>query len=368
MGANNQRDELRGLDIGTGSSCIYPLLICRTHPNWRMAGSDINPSSIEIAKKNVQENRLLDRIQLFLTTDKRDSVLEGQIFQTHLFFNSKKCLQDEKPARFCYDFTMCNPPFYSDVEDLNNSRQAKTTTILGGGHEGVSLELFTTGGELLFLSQMVEESFLYKDKVGWFTTMTGKKNTALEILRLLGQHQIQETIASKLIQGKTIRWVIGWTFHKDLFDLKHPSCNTLKVQDIHCTNEEAPASKKICLGKIPLNSKEHIPSKQLISSSQSSDIGWTRLKSRLGDLRIEFSLEKLSLIGKVVYPTWTRAWRRNGKAKSKPTPFSFSAQQSDASETTIQLKLLASEIEEPDENTLVSFQSLCNHLRSYLKD
>ena len=82
--------ELLGLDIGTGASCIYPLLGCSQRPNWRFAGTgrllnatlgeawlnllDIDDKSIQFAKQNVQENGLQSRIKL-LQTQPADSLL-----------------------------------------------------------------------------------------------------------------------------------------------------------------------------------------------------------------------------------------------------------------------------------------------------
>lgn len=74
--------KLTGLDIGTGASCIYPLLGAAQRP-WRFVGTgetlteycparwentdrceDIDSSSLDYARENVQLNDLEDRIRL----------------------------------------------------------------------------------------------------------------------------------------------------------------------------------------------------------------------------------------------------------------------------------------------------------------
>lgn len=59
--------EVLGLDIGTGASCIYPLLGCSQRPNWRFAGTDIDEKSLQFAGQNVQANELQNRIKLLQT-------------------------------------------------------------------------------------------------------------------------------------------------------------------------------------------------------------------------------------------------------------------------------------------------------------
>jgi len=59
--------EVLGLDIGTGASCIYPLIGCSQRPNWRFAGTDVDEKSLQFARQNVQANGLQNRIKLLQT-------------------------------------------------------------------------------------------------------------------------------------------------------------------------------------------------------------------------------------------------------------------------------------------------------------
>ena len=63
-GSFDPKREVIGLDIGTGASCVYPLLGCSQRPNWRFAGTDIDDRSLQFAQQNVQINGLQQRIKL----------------------------------------------------------------------------------------------------------------------------------------------------------------------------------------------------------------------------------------------------------------------------------------------------------------
>lgn len=52
------------LDSGTGSSCIYPLLGCRSLPSLTFVATDIDEHSLSYARHNVTANQLSDRIDL----------------------------------------------------------------------------------------------------------------------------------------------------------------------------------------------------------------------------------------------------------------------------------------------------------------
>ena len=51
-----------GLDIGTGASCIFPLLGSAMHADWGFLATDVDAASIECAHRNVSRNGLQRRI------------------------------------------------------------------------------------------------------------------------------------------------------------------------------------------------------------------------------------------------------------------------------------------------------------------
>ena len=51
-----------GLDIGTGASCIFPLLGCRLRSNWNFVGTELDSQSAIAASQNVNRNLLQHRI------------------------------------------------------------------------------------------------------------------------------------------------------------------------------------------------------------------------------------------------------------------------------------------------------------------
>ncbi|SLM34640.1 duf890 domain protein, partial [Lasallia pustulata] len=60
--------EVVGLDIGTGASCIYPLLGCTLRSSWKFAATDIDDKSLHYARTNVARNNLTSRIRLLKTS------------------------------------------------------------------------------------------------------------------------------------------------------------------------------------------------------------------------------------------------------------------------------------------------------------
>ena len=111
-------------------------------------------------------------------------------------------------------FTMCNPPFYSSQADLLASAASKSRPPYSAC-TGAEVEMVTTGGEIAFVSRMVEESRDLKDRCQWFTSMLGKHSSVEIIIGKIKAEGIDNWAVKDLVQGnKTRRWAVGWSWGK----------------------------------------------------------------------------------------------------------------------------------------------------------
>lgn len=92
---------IKGLDIGVGANCIYPLLGYGMY-KWHFKGSDINYGSLEAAYSIVKNNKLEDYIKL-----------EKQNNLNCIFYSIVK------PKEIFY-FSLCNPPYFDIDDDEKN--------------------------------------------------------------------------------------------------------------------------------------------------------------------------------------------------------------------------------------------------------
>ncbi|OZJ03162.1 hypothetical protein BZG36_04064 [Bifiguratus adelaidae] len=191
-----------GIDIGTGASCIYPLLGCASYPNWHFLATDISKTSLQVASDNVKRNKLQNRIHLYQNNDPKITLpIKGAGEATRLSITR-------------FDFCMCNPPFYISREQIQQAARSKALSP-SAVCTGNDAEMITEGGEVGFITRMIHESKQYTDCVRWFTSMVGLKSTLMHLLDVLQQEKIGNYVIMDLKQGKTTRWVIGWSFSPD---------------------------------------------------------------------------------------------------------------------------------------------------------
>ena len=53
---------VRGIDVGAGASCVYPLIGARKN-QWHFVATESDEMNFSFAKHNVERNGLLDKIQ-----------------------------------------------------------------------------------------------------------------------------------------------------------------------------------------------------------------------------------------------------------------------------------------------------------------
>jgi len=200
------------LDIGTGASCIYPILGQREY-QWHFVASDIDPISIAAAQENLLKNKNLDSdIECRLQTEPT-SIFKGIIRKNEF-----------------YHLTLCNPPFHKSLADAaagtnrkvknlaksnqtnnlkaNIKTQAPPTLNFGGQ----KAELWCDGGELAFIRRMINESKQYTQQVLWFTCLVSKKDNLSAIKLSLKKANVSEVKVVNMAQGQKISRFVAWRF------------------------------------------------------------------------------------------------------------------------------------------------------------
>jgi len=201
--------NVKGLDIGTGTSCIYPILGNSVY-GWRFVGTDTDSNAVAQAKKNIELKSTLHKNIKIRFQKNQNSPLQDMI------------KYDEK-----FDFTICNPPFYSSLEEANLAADQKLNNLNKNkekkGHfvaqnrrpdnfGGQQSELWTMGGELAFINQMIDESRDYANRVGWFTSLVSNKEHLLPLNEKLHQMENVESRTIEMEHGKKKSHILAWRF------------------------------------------------------------------------------------------------------------------------------------------------------------
>lgn len=195
--------SVKGLDIGTGANCIYPILGSQSY-GWKLVGAEVDPVSLASAKTIVQANSSLKkRISLVAQNDHK-----------HIFIG---VIRDQD----IFDFTLCNPPFHASAADAasgskrkwkNLDRKAKDDGSVKLNFGGQSNELWYDGGEVAFIKKMINESKLFSQQVCWFTTLVSKAGNLNQIKLQLKKLGVADTKVIKMSQGIKNSRFIAWTF------------------------------------------------------------------------------------------------------------------------------------------------------------
>ncbi|XP_040165384.1 U6 small nuclear RNA (adenine-(43)-N(6))-methyltransferase [Anopheles arabiensis] len=228
-----RKQPVRGIDIGCGASCIYPLLaVVQSNKRWHMVAIEKAQDSVESAKANVARNELQSCIEV------KSQKLEGSTILLDV-------LEDFPNERF--DFCMCNPPFYdSGAKELKPQDRTGKRREPSNASTGSLEELCTEGGEVKFIGQIIEESLLLKDRIAVYTTMIGHKKSYEEVLRILKHASIHNVTASRFCQGNTTRWAVAWSFDDTVLLSLVPNSHTANGNgNAHSPGKKKPIGKPV---------------------------------------------------------------------------------------------------------------------------
>ena len=195
-------DKVKCLDIGTGATCIYPL-IGTVEYGWSFIGTEVDKVSLQSAKNIISKNEGLSSLVSTRLQKKPNSILKNIINKDELI-----------------DITICNPPFHSNKKEAAKAASRKLRNLKGKksaplNFSGNNNELVFEGGELKFISKMIEESRAFANQVRWFTTLVSKEKTLNSLTRLLEKYNPQKVNSIPTGTGNKKSRILAWTYMKD---------------------------------------------------------------------------------------------------------------------------------------------------------
>ena len=192
---NDTTKTIKGLDIGVGANCIYPILATQ-QLGWNMVGSDIDETAVKFAKQNALQFK--EKIEIRHQTSNAD-IFKGVLHSNEFF-----------------DFTMCNPPFHASEKEATLGTLKKLSNLQNNpafklNFGGQANELWCNGGEALFIKRMIKQSILFKKQVGWFTCLVSKRSHLSKIYKQLEKLNVSYKTVD-MTQGNKKSRFIAWKF------------------------------------------------------------------------------------------------------------------------------------------------------------
>ena len=191
-----QEKEIKILDIGTGATCIYPLLGVAEY-NWKFVATDIDLDSLDTAQDIIDDNNFTDKIEL-----------RQQFDETHIL----KDILDDNDS---FSATMCNPPFYKSAEEAQGANKRKSRNLGNNAvrnFSGNNNELWYVGGEKAFLHTYLYESSLQPKKSKWFTSLVSKKDNIESLQSSSKKLGVKEFKVIPMQQGNKVTRIACWRF------------------------------------------------------------------------------------------------------------------------------------------------------------
>jgi len=193
--------NVKVLDIGTGASCIYPIIGSHEY-GWSYVGSEVDKTAFESATNIIEQNsRLKDKIVLRFQ-ENEDNIFKGIIKKDELF-----------------DISTCNPPFHSSLVEAQKATSRKVRNLthkrtkeVVSNFGGQSNELWCEGGERRFIEDIIRQSRNYGTSVLWFTTLVSKHSTLRSVHLALKKARVYKSLTIEMGQGNKSSRIVAWTF------------------------------------------------------------------------------------------------------------------------------------------------------------
>ncbi len=193
--------KIKVLDIGTGASCIFPI-VGTIEYGWSFVASDIDKVALESAGRIIANNKVLrGNIELRFQSNARN-IFYGMFQKEEVF-----------------DLTICNPPFHASLEESQEASLRKVKNLKGikvskpilnfGGQNN---ELWCEGGEVRFVKDMIFQSKQFAESCLWFSTTVSKQSNLKAIYTILKRVEAVEVKTLPMAQGNKTSRVVAWTF------------------------------------------------------------------------------------------------------------------------------------------------------------
>jgi 23S rRNA (adenine1618-N6)-methyltransferase len=207
-------DQVRLLDVGVGANTIYPI-VGRREYGWTFVGTDVDAKALDSAGAIIDANESLKGAIELRLQEVPAQILKGVIQSSDIF-----------------DATVCNPPFHASAREAKESSERKwrnlerdaadrlatekpgeiPTPRKGLNFGGQGGELWCPGGEVSFITRMMEESVSYGKRVLWFTTLVSRDNNIPALRSVLKRLQVVDSRIIRMEQGQKQSRILAWTF------------------------------------------------------------------------------------------------------------------------------------------------------------
>ena len=181
--------------------CIYPIIGHRQY-GWHFVGTDIDKVAVRAARAIIEANQNLRGTVIIREQNDPDHIFKGVV---------------KSKERF--DICICNPPFFNSSTQASKASSDKWKKLgievaqenyrnFGGQRN----ELEAKGGEVGFITRMIEESKEFRNNIKWFSTLVSNKNSLPFIHKILRSIDVVESREIELERGQKKSRIVAWNF------------------------------------------------------------------------------------------------------------------------------------------------------------